>query len=275
MAGERHFQIVVPVHGRHEVTERYLGSWFALAARPLDLLILDNGSAEPVAEQAFIEGWRRGGHRVRVVRNATNTGVYPTFQQGFDATDAPWIYYTHNDVEMRVEGWDDQLEWLLHALERGANPGICGMFGARGLGTPDIYRAPYDFRQMVRWECTTVASMTFAGGKTIAGQAHRVAVLDGFALIVRRRMVEQALGGRFDHERFPVHHMYDHDICLESHYGGFENYVINLDCFHDGGQTSKDGQWAEAMGTTDRQIHRRAHVVFYEKWRGRLPVSVP
>ena len=99
-------------------------------------------------------------------------------------------------------------------------------------------------------------------------------MLDGFSLIVSREMVMQAMGGEFDHERFPVHHMYDIDICVTSHYGGYCNYALDLDCKHHGGLTSTREKWAEDMGSSDLKIHREAHRVFYDKWRGKLPLGV-
>ena len=268
--------IVVPVLNQHDVTERLMSSWFELAKGRLHVLFIDNGSEEPLAEQSFIDDWSKH-HDIRIVRNEKNTGVYPTFQQGWDYVSLHWsstefVFYSHNDVEMIEWGWDDKLANLLRSVE---NPGVCGMFGAKGIGTPDIYKSSYHFTQMMRWDCVTVDSMA-SGGTDRALQDHfeRVMVLDGFSLILSLSFITEGLRGKFDHERFPVHHMYDQDICVSSHYAGYRNYVLDVDCKHHGGVTSTREDWDKKMETTDLKVHRDAHKVFYEKWRGKLPVSV-
>lgn len=270
------FTIVIPVLNQFEEAYGYLDSWFALSKGKLDVLFIDNGSDEQWGNHEGIAAWRAEGHNITVLRNEVNTGVYPTFQQGYDHfvqyVDRPqWIFYSHSDVEMLVPGWDVILSDLLESLyAEGA--GVCGMFGAKGIGTADIYKAPYNFTQMMRWCCHTVESMVDAGGIKIRGAFERIMVLDGFSLIINTDVIRVMDG--FDHERYPVHHMYDNDICLESHYHGFKNYALSLDCIHHGGMTSTREKWAETMGTTDLEIHRAAHKVFYEKWRGKIPIGV-
>lgn len=269
------FTVVVPVLNQHDVTERLMESWFALAKSRVSILFIDNGSEQPLAEQPFVERWASE-HDVRVHRNEENIGVYPTFQQGMEMTDSEWVFFSHNDVEMLDWGWDERLETILFLLTKHHKPGVCGMFGAKGIGTPDIYRAPYEFTQLMRWHCHTVQAMHDGDPNAsvpLERLWERIAVLDGFSIIVSRRMFNEALGGKFDHERYPVHHCYDQDICLDSHFGGFENYAIDVNCKHHGGVTSTREKWAEDMGSSDLKIHRAAHKVMYEKFRGRLPVG--
>jgi GT2 family glycosyltransferase len=254
-----------------------MNSWFELAKSRVEIVFIDNGSDESLAEQPFLRQWAAE-HDVQVIRNDENVGVYPTFQQAFDYLTRPgvvepdFIFYSHNDVEMIEWGWDSKLLTLLGLLNSsGCAPGVCGMFGATGLGTPDIYKAPYHFTQLQRWDCITVPSMAGAGGREINYLFERVAVLDGFSLICCTEMIKKV---GFDHDRLPVHHMYDIDICISAHYAGYENYVLDIDCKHHGGVTSTREKWAEKMGTTDLDTHRLAHRIFYEKWKDKLPVSV-
>lgn len=269
------FTVVIPVLNQHEATAKYVQSWFDHAKTNFKLLFIDNGSTQRLDQQQFYLDWQRE-YDVACVRNEENTGVYRTFQQALDYVNSEYIFYSHNDVEIKVYGWDERLKNLLAELELINNkpPGVCGMFGAKGLGTPDIYRSPYNFTQLMRWNCFTVQSMVGAGGQPIRGAYERVITLDGFSLIISRHMINHALKGKFDYERYPPHHNYDNDICLDSHFGGYSNYAIDIDCIHHGGVTSTREKWAEAMGTTDLSIHRRAHEVMYEKFRNRLPVGV-
>ena len=268
------FTAVVPVLNQHDTTADVMESWFTLAKNRVSILFIDNGSDQPLSEQPFYRRWAEH-HDVRCVRNEENVGVYPTFQQGLHETGSTFIFYSHNDVEMLEWGWDAKMTTILRLLSYHGKPGVCGMFGAKGIGTPDIYKKPYHFTQMMRWDCVTVPGMDDPGGaRQLESDYERIMVLDGFSLIVSRQMVREAMDGSFDHERFPAHHMYDQDICVTSHYGGFNNYAINVDCKHHGGVTSTREDWAQKMGSSDHSIHRQAHRVFYEKWRGKLPVGV-
>lgn len=270
------FTVVIPVLNQHAATEKYVQSWLDHAKTKLRILFIDNGSDEPLESQPFYQRWMQECD-LTCVRNEQNSGVYKTFQQalGHIHDDSEYIFYSHNDVEMKVYGWDEMLSSLLDELNElgGKPPGVCGMFGAKGLGTPDIYRSPYHFTQLMRWNCYTVPSMVDAGGK-VAHRYERVVTLDGFALIISRSMINNALRGKFDCERYPPHHNYDNDICLDSHFGGYANYVLGIDCVHHGGVTSTREKWAEAMGTTDLKIHRAAHEVMYKKFMNMLPVAV-
>lgn len=252
-----------------------MDSWFTLAKSRVSVCFIDNGSSEPLAEQDFIRDWSKF-HHIQVVRNEQNTGVYPTFQQGLGLTKSPFIFYSHNDVEMLEWGWDEKMNRIIkQAVSRGVNPGVLGMFGAYGIGTPDLYVKPYHFTQLMRRDCITVQGMH--DGKSAAlleTDAERIIVLDGFSLIVSRAMVCKAMRGAFDYKRFPAHHMYDIDICVTSHVAGFTNWCIDVDCKHHGGVTSTREKWAEEMGSSDQEIHRQAHRVFYDKWRGKLPLHI-
>lgn len=264
------FTVVIPVLNQHDATSKYLESWFLRAKGVVDILFIDNGSDIPLESTDYFKRWATI-HNVSVHRNEKNIGVYPTFQQGYELTKSKFIFYSHNDVEMIEYGWDEKLRRLLSTVK---NPGVCGMFGAKGIGTKDIYVAEYDYRQMMRWDCVTVKEMVDAGARLIKSPWERVIVLDGFSLIINRDFVNNLPNSKFDYESFPIHHMYDIDICVSSHYSGYRNYVLDIGCRHHGGVTSTRENWASSIGTSDLQVHRAAHRVFYSKWRGRLPASV-
>ena len=269
------FVAVIPVLNQHDVTEKVIESWFEKAKSRVEIVFIDNGSDEPLAEQPFIRRWAKC-HRISVFRNQRNIGVYPTFQQGFGlAITSPFIFYSHNDVEMVEYGWDEKLCRILRQLQQtGQKPGVCGMFGAKGIGTPDIYKAPYDFTQMMRWDCVTVDKMAGGPDRPIESDYEQVVVLDGFSLIVSRMMVAEVMRGEFGHRKYPPHHMYDIRICVQSHLGGYRNFAVDIDCIHHGGVTSTREKWAEEFNSTDLKIHRLAHKVFYEEFRGKLPLFI-
>lgn len=269
------FTVVIPILNQFDVTRYYFQSWLNQAKCQFETIFIDNGSDVSFSKSQIFLQWKNE-FDVKCIRNENNVGVYPTFQQAITHCSNPFIFYSHNDVEMLEFGWDEKIKNILTRIirETGKVPGVCGMFGAKGIGTRDIYDAPYDYRQLMRWNCVTVPSMVSAGGNAITKSFERVIVLDGFSLIVSKKMISDALKGEFDYKRYPVHHNYDNDICLDSHFGGFANYVIDVDCKHHGGLTSTKEKWAEKMGTSDLKIHRLAHKVMYEKFRNRLPIWV-
>ena len=268
----RKFRLIIPVLNQFDSVDRYVSSFCNLAKRPIDILLIDNGSSEQLVRTDVVSKINQDGHNIFCLRLEKNVGVYPTFQIGANTSEEwEYLFYSHSDVEMFEDEWDIKLEDILTELENNANPGICGMFGARGIGTPDIYKAPYDFRQLMRWDTYTNEMMLHAGGKLIPGAYKRIMVLDGFSLICSRDFI-RVVG--FNTDDYPVHHNYDNRICLQSHFAGFENYVLNINCIHHGGVTSTREKWAEKMGRTDLEIHREAHRIMYEEFKGRLPAFV-
>ena len=270
------FTVCIPILNQFEAVEKYVGSFLDTAKGRFKLLLIDNGSDKKLADQKFIERWRHKSNfncsEITIHRNEKNVGVYPTFKQGLDLTDTEWIFFSHSDVEMFEYGWDEHLTRLLSVLGS-MNAGVCGIYGAKGIGVKDIYEVPYHFAQLMRWECRTVPRMIDGGmDKPFDGEYERILVLDGFVLVVRRSMID-AVGG-FDHEKYPVHHMYDSRICLRSHFAGYTNWVLNIDCRHHTGITSNRENYAEKMGTTDLKNHREAHKIFYDEYKGKLPAWV-
>lgn len=268
--------LIIPFHNQLDLTNGCVSFFLSHSRGPVNLLLIDNGSDESCKDKILQSNAKfKNYHDIRCIRFEDNIGVFPTFKAAFTYlkdTDIEWFFFTHNDVVMCEIGWDEKLDILLSKLK---NPGVCGFFGATQLGTSDIYRTPYHLMQLQRWDCWTGLTTIRYGGLLLQKEFKEVAVLDGFALIINRKVLEricndESLNG------FPVHHMYDNLICIESHFAGFKNYVLNFNCDHLGGRTScyNDGEYAKQFGTTDFEIHRMAHEMFYERYRGRLPVRI-
>jgi GT2 family glycosyltransferase len=194
-----------------------------------------------------------------------------------DTTD--YIFYIHNDVMIYEKNFDDK---IVRVIERENNIpgkfkiGVAGFYGAKQIGVSGIYRTPYYINQLVRGEnvsaCTRM-NPAVHGFRPPSGEIEEVAVMDGFSLIVSVDLLNRLEG--FDRS-YPIHHMYDNDICLESLNSGFRNIVISMDADHLGGRTDVGENWAEPFGKTKQQIHSDAHPIFWEKWKpGKHSVSLP
>lgn len=255
--------IVVPVLNQREVTQESLDSFKKTQHEDNQYIIVDNGSTEPVRD--WLIGLTTDDF---VIRNDENAGVLLSLNQAWQflkGSDVDYIFYTHNDVIMYEQNWDLKVKEILTA---NPNVGVAGFYGAKGIGTPDVYKSPYAQHQMIRVENVSNCNrMSKAHGyRNINPKGalfEDIAVMDGFSLIVKKDLLNQLNG--FD-RNFPPHHMYDNDICLESLDKGYRNIVIAMDCQHLGGRTDVGEDWATPFGKTKQEIHTDAHPIFYKKW---------
>lgn len=202
-----------------------------------------------------------------------SVGVLAAMQDLYERTTEDIICLLHDDVEAMEQGWD------LRVLAEFADPtvGLVGFGGAIGLGTDDIYKTPYRLQQLAR-----VGYRSNVIDAEIHGlrepNAIDVATLDGFALIVRRRVLD-LLGGMPGHgDRGIPHHNYDNRLCIACHKLGLRVRLVGIRCKHHGGLTStgeKYQSWAkQTEWGSDAGIHQASHLPLYEDGRGILPLRI-
>lgn len=263
--------IVTAVLNQKEMTQQFLDKLRETeGSNKFPLLIVDNGSTEPVRD--WLKGLRDGD---LVIRNGENEGVVKAYNQAWtvlkDTTD--YIFYIHNDVLIHEQNWSDK---IVRILENTQNVGMAGFYGAKAIGTPDIYRTPYFQQQLIRmYNVSGCLRMNPAihGFRPPVLETEKVAVLDGFSMIVKTELLNKV--GGLDRQ-YPPHHMYDNDLCLVSLDQGYDNYVISMDADHLGGRTDVGEDWTKPFGKTKQEIHTEAHPIFYEKWRaGKHNISLP
>lgn len=268
--------VVVPVLNQQELTQNFLNKLRETEGEAkLPLLIIDNGSDVPVRD--YLQGLREGDF---VIRNDENVGVLKALNQAwqFLKNSTDYIFYIHNDVLIHEKGWDDKLMRVLFQNEYPFGIGVAGFYGAKGIGVPGIYNAPYQMHHLIRLEnVSNCVRMNAAvhGFRLIRNgkEVEEVAVMDGFSLIVNTELLNK-IGG-FD-RNYPPHHMYDNDICLEALNAGYRNIVIAMDAEHLGGRTDVGENWNKPFNKEKHEIHADAHPVFYEKWRpGKHKIGLP
>lgn len=262
----------VPILNQQTVSQQFIDTLRESQGEGMNLVIVDNGSEPKVRD--WLIGLKQGDV---VIRNEENAGLPKALNQIYRVAKtmgADYIFYTHNDVMIYEKGWDEKISRILDeeeakskALGHLAKVGVAGFYGAKGIGTQDIYSSPYAMQQMIRLENVSNCNRMDAvhGYRNIAGglEVEEVAVMDGFSLIVRVELLEK-IGG-FD-LNYPPHHMYDNDICLESIDKGFRNIVISMDAQHLGGRTDVGENWSEKFGKSKAEVHQEAHPIFYNKW---------
>lgn len=180
-------------------------------------------------------------------------------QEAYENTDADILCYLHDDVICHEPSWQDRV------MKEFQDPkvGVVGFGGSLWHGSPDIYKVPYHISQLGRSYYMSNVDDAEVHGARFTGERD-VATLDGFALLVRRWVLDK-LGG------WPVgslsFHGYDHWITLGATLLGYRCRLVGIRCHHLGGQTY-------TKVNPDPTDHDRAHKWLYENFRGVLPVMV-
>lgn len=257
----------VPILNQPEVSQKFLDTLRDNEGESKPpIYIVDNGSDPYV--RSWLLGLREGD---QVIRNGENEGVVKALNQIYalaSKTGADYIFYTHNDVMVYEKGWDDKIARILEQENaKGTKVGVAGFYGAKGIGTPDLYKTPYIIHQLIRLEnvsnCNRMDPVHGYRPIKHGQEVEDVAVMDGFSLIVSVELLDK-IGG-FD-RNYPPHHMYDNDICLESLDKGYRNIVISMDAQHLGGRTDVGENWNAPFNKSKAEIHADAHPIFYNKW---------
>jgi O-antigen biosynthesis protein len=265
--------IVTGVCGRNEITRRWIDNTIANCAEPHELVIVSNGSS--TEENAELRQWlselKEKGWVTVLLESDKPLGSTVALNVGVKNTSGEIIAMIHNDLLIKDQGWD---KTLLDFYDNTPNVGLVGFAGAKQLGAPDIYKVPYVLTQLGRaYVYTSLEDHHVHGDQTT--EPTNVLVLDGLTMCCRRSDFIR-LGG-FDESY--IHHMYDNDLSLTFAYDELNNYVIPITCQHLNGQTANFGEYntwlrEEKKKDGDAEIHRISHEIFYEKWRGKLPVRV-
>lgn len=274
------FNICVPVLNQHQHTLAMLQNFCKTADDPQRFcwVLVDNGSTpalETFLEQAELpDAIRRS---ISIITYPQNIGLTKALNAGYrficenQALSCDYIFFSHNDVLMDEKGWDSKVGTF---LAKDAPIGVVGFGGARQIGMKELYRAPYHISQLRRRDFISNMREADVHGKRMTAAFEPIAVLDGFSLIVNMNLLQET--GGFDEKNYPIHHLYDIDICLEALRRWRMNYVLNIKCHHCGAVTSTNADyntWSQPHGG-DLGIHAAAHLKFYEKWRGFIPLRV-
>jgi len=183
--------------------------------------------------------------------------------------DATIIGYLHSDLFIHEHGWDQRVR------KEFGDPrvAVVGFVGARLLGTDDLYKLPYDHRQLARGGVIGNLTDMEVHGERITG-SEEVAVVDSCAVFVRREFL--AGYGGWPVERYPDNpHCSDLYICLAARSAGCSVSVVGIACTHrSGGKGDIGARWLDERGG-DAAHHRAAHKQIYHEFREILPVRIP
>lgn len=238
----------------------------------LDLCVATMSPTLPDLVRTFTRDSVRGltPEHVKMVYNTAenNLGVIGSYQALYKSTEADVLAYIHDDVICREVGWDERV------MKEFEDPtvGVVGFGGGLNHGTDDIYKTPYRLQQLARGLYRSNTDDAEVHGQRFAGTCD-VAVVDGFAIVVRRSLLDSIRG--WPVERYPPHHNYDYFICCAAHSCGLRVRLVALRCHHLGGRTALSEDYAKWAAQTrwgsDVAMHEAGHRLIYDEFRSVLP----
>jgi len=193
-------------------------------------------------------------------------GMLTAFQHGFGATgEFDILAYLHDDTIINVPNWAERVRKEFED----PTVGLVGFGGGTGHGTAGLYRTPYDYHQLARTGFRSNMMDAENHGARFTGECD-VAVLDGFALIVRREVLEKAGGWPLN---TPIGYVcYDYWLSCMTRRLGYRIRLVGVPCQHLGGQTfvklgiGKDPKhWEQYI---------ESHRYIYDEFKDVLPARV-
>lgn len=202
-----------------------------------------------------------------------NLGVVGSYQKLYEvvkkAPDIELLAYLHDDCVIYEEGWDERVK----AEFADPSVGLVGFGGALQHGDPKLYRVPYVLQQLRRAGYRSNVDDAEVHGERFSGSCD-VAVLDGFALIVRRSLLDRAGGWSFIPQEVAGLFCYDYALCAMTRRLGYRIRMVGIKCQHLGGRTSVGGNGEEVKRITGAEMYEKSHRWFYNEFRPEMPYTV-
>jgi hypothetical protein len=216
-------------------------------------------------------------------------GMLQAYQSGLTkaaARNFDILAFLHDDTII------NDLEWTHRVLAEFEDPtvGLVGFGGALGHGYANMYREPYEYRHLGRYDFMSNMVDAENHGKRFTG-ACDVAVLDGFALIVRRDVLEgRGVVKPFmrgdtvtftEHPPFPNgwplntpigYIAYDYWLSCMTRRLGYRIRLVGVPCQHLGGRTFV--KLAIGQDPQHWQKYLDAHRYIYDEFKDVLPFRV-
>jgi hypothetical protein len=200
----------------------------------------------------------------------SNLGVVGAYQKLYETTTEDVLLYLHDDVICREPEWD--LRLMAEFIQ---DPGVAvvGFGGALQHGLPGLYKTPYQLQQLQRVGYRSNVDDAEVHGERFAGSSN-VAVLDGFALAVRRSFLDR-VGGFAKISVGCNFFNYDYALCALARRYQQKVRMVGVRCHHRGGATSvQHGKEASVQKYINHEEYDKAHRWFYHEFADVMPWRV-
>lgn len=179
----------------------------------------------------------------------------------------PVTIFAHDDLTIHDEDW-------LYRINSIGQATIIGLGGALALGSPDLYRKPYDIWQLARRGYVSNQTDAETHGERFTG-LRRCAVVEQFFFAVRTDWLKDK--GGFPTDQL-THHCIDMWLACEAARDGKEVWQVGVSCTHHGGGSSTKPSYGEApwlQGGSMERDHQIPHRWIYDSYVDCLPIEVP
>jgi GT2 family glycosyltransferase len=237
--------IVMPVWTGGEITRQALQAILDHTHRPLEIIIIDNGS-DPEARVAIDDFLRLHPAIARVIHNETNRGYPAACNQGLQLSQGRYVVVMNNDV-LVTPYWASRLT-AAFSLDAG--------IGVVGPRTNYVYSD-----QLVRDCHYTVGALNEWAEHwhaVHAGTLQTTTKLIGFLMMIRREMLDR-IGG-FD-PVFGLGNYDDDDYCLRARLAGYQLLIADDVFVHHYGSLSFNKNPAAFSDLLEKN-----RAVFAAKW---------
>lgn len=270
--------LVIPFVDQVDITNHCVETALKNAGSDFDLLLIDNGSDKGTHGKIMPKD------KVRYIRNAENTGVLPTFKQGFEKTDSDIICFIHNDVLLHHENWVQQ---VINAFENNPKLGLAGIFGAVGVGENGGRIRSMSQMLGKEWGKCECHEIAWQHHSEFLDGMHPAVILDAVGLFFSREAANSLIqSDMFDSWR-ALNHFHDRTMPLKLIDRGFKIATIGLQFDHWSGATANSSEkwrdvarkWCEKQGlpitdAPDHDMYLAAEKQFFNEFGKRLPCMV-
>lgn len=246
-----------------------LASLLTMTAGPYCFTLMDDASEKPMEKFLFgdLERYWKGNciGKPTYLRSDENVGISVSSQKIVNSCTTDLLAIFHNDMQILQSGWDTE---VLKLFAKDPKLGLVSFFGCPGV-MANGGRGGVHLGVGAGWSNMVDAEQH---GVRIS-EPRAIAVPDGFAMILRRKMLK-ATGGYG-----PRNYHYDIVLGLQSLAAGFHNMVAPISCRHLGAQTrlkSDYMKWmGETFGTGDQwAVYRMWDADIAKAWGPCLPLYV-
>jgi len=182
--------------------------------------------------------------------------IFSAYNFGLKKSNYSNICLIHQDVFFHSKNWG--LTVCKHLEDK-----KCGLLGVSGGTTVPRIPSPWSFYEItgfvIQSDYNDSKPELQNSGVFNEKNYKQVITLDGVFLCARKELFKNV---GFDEMVFTGFHCYDIDICLQTHFGGFENRVVNNILLEHRSKGKLNRQWVENS------------MLLCDKWRKKLPVSI-